>query len=87
MKYYKRNWDDVRGDEQDHWGTSVWYFEVPEDGYPTRQMTVYEHGPILKYDTANPEDKYGGLSEAALGNDEFEAFMINKEEFEAVWKK
>ncbi|GAB3930558.1 hypothetical protein [Mucilaginibacter myungsuensis] len=85
MVYYKRKWDELRGDEQDHWGTSIWYFEVGDDDYPTRQIEVYEHGPKLKYDVINLEDSYGGLSEVALDKDEFKDHLITKEQFESVW--
>lgn len=87
MNYYKRNWDELRGDEYDYWGTSVWYFEVADDGYPTRQVEVYEHGQIVKYDEEHNEDSFGGLSQAALDLDEFKELEISKEEFEDAWNE
>jgi hypothetical protein len=30
-RYYKRRWDEVRGDEHNDWGPSTWYFEVGDD--------------------------------------------------------
>ncbi len=29
-KYYKRKWNEIRGDEYSSWGTSTWYFEVDQ---------------------------------------------------------
>ena len=85
MKYYKRNWDESRGDEFDFWGTSLWYFECGEDDYALRQIEVYGDGTVLKYDENHPEDQYGKLSEAPLEADEFAEFKITKEEFENIW--
>lgn len=86
-KYYKRNWNEKRGDEFDSWGTSVWYFEVGEDGYPTRQIELYENGNRLKYHSDKAFDDYGGLSTQALNFDEFLDFEIEQNEFELEWKK
>ena len=85
MKYYKRNWDELRGDEFDFWGASLWYFECGEDDYVVRQIEVYSNGTVLKYDENHEEDLYGGLSEAPLELNEFAEFEISSEEFEQVW--
>ncbi|MFC0518772.1 DUF6881 domain-containing protein [Mucilaginibacter angelicae] len=85
MKYYKRNWDELRGDEFDFWGTSTWYFECDEDDYVLRQMEIYANGNVLKYDESYQEDKYGGLAEGPLDSEEFAEFEITKDEFERVW--
>lgn len=37
-RYYKRRWEESRGDDHDDWGRSTWYFEVADDGYPVRQI-------------------------------------------------
>ena len=47
-RFYRRRWDQSRGDEFDAWGRSVWYFEVNEDGWPVRQVEVYDTGPVLR---------------------------------------
>ena len=84
-KYFKRPWDELRGDEYDSWGTSVWYFEVGEDDYVTRQITVYQNGQICKYDEAFIEDEHGGLSEKPLDIEDFVDYKISKDEFELLW--
>ena len=48
-KYYKRKWNETRGDKFDSWGTSMWYFEIGENQYITRQIEIYENGNRLKY--------------------------------------
>ena len=48
-KYFKRKWNETRGDEFDSWGTSIWYFEIGPDGYPIKQIELYENGNRLKY--------------------------------------
>ena len=85
MHYFKRHWDERRGDEYDDWGTSTWYFETEPDMWPTRQIEVYANGKVLHYDRQHIEDSFGGLSEAALDATEFAPFAIAQSEFEQVW--
>ena len=84
-KYYKRPWDEDRGDDHASWGTSVWFFEVGEDGFPTRQLEDYQSGIAIRYDATHLNDEFGRLSEAALPSTEFSPFTITAAEFEAAW--
>lgn len=86
LRYFKRRWEESRGDAFDSWGSAVYYFEVSDDGWPTRQVEVYEAGPRLRYGPGREEDEYGGLGQARL--DEFEdwaSWAITADEFEQVW--
>ncbi|HEY3496075.1 MAG TPA: hypothetical protein VGK73_15360 [Polyangiaceae bacterium] len=85
LRYFKRRWDEPRGDEHDSWGSSTWYFEVNDDGYPVRQLEQYELGTVRKYDKIHSDDELGGLSEVALDFDEFRPFEIDAAAFEAAW--
>ena len=85
MRYFKRPWDEDRGDEYASWGTSLWYFEVDDQWEVIRQLEVYASGAVLAYDAAHLEDRYGMLAESALPADEMPAFEISKAEFELVW--
>jgi hypothetical protein len=85
MRYFKRRWDESRGDQYDSWGPSNWYFEVGDDGYAVRQLEQYEGGPILKYDETHLDDEFGGLGEKPLDLEEFAAFEIDRAEFEVIW--
>jgi hypothetical protein len=87
MKYFKRKWDESRGDEFDSWGTSIWFLEIREDKYPTRQIELYENGNRLKYHSDKTFDDYGGLGDQTIDLDEFEKFEIQKNEFELEWSK
>ncbi|WP_088340784.1 hypothetical protein [Robiginitalea sediminis] len=87
MAFYKRECPESRGDEFDHWGSSIWYFETRENGMPIKQIEIYSNGKVLKYDEANPEDKYGFLGDQELDLDEFKEFTISKDEFESIWNK
>jgi len=83
-QYYFWHWDESRGDEFDHWGTSDWYFEIREDGYVSRQMVIFYSGDALMYSEEHIEDKYGMLSEGKfelLGEGEKE---ISESEFQGV---
>jgi len=86
-KYFKRKWSETRGDEFDSWGTSTWYFEVGTDGFPIKQIELYENGNRLKYHSEKTFDDYGGLGDQALDMEEFKEFEIEKAEFENEWKK
>lgn len=85
MTYYKRPWEESREDDYTDWGASIWYFEIDEDGYPTKQLEQYENGKVSKYDLDNLEDDFGGLGDQAIDFEEFEAFEISKDEFYKVW--
>jgi hypothetical protein len=86
MKYYKRQWREKRCDEYANWGTSIWYFEIDEKGYPNRQIEKYDNGKVLKYDLENMEDEFGGLGDQIIEIEEFSEFEITKEEFTKEWK-
>jgi hypothetical protein len=85
VRYFKRDWDEPRGDEHNSWGPSTWYFEVGDDGYPVRQLERYESGVILKYDDAHLDDEFGGVGDQALDIEEFAEFEIDRAAFETVW--
>jgi hypothetical protein len=84
VRYFKRKWDETRGDQYDSWGTSIYYFEVGSDGYPIRQIEIYENGNSLFYGPDKLFDDYGGLGDQALDLDEFSAYEINADEFNNI---
>lgn len=86
-RYFKRNWNETRADKYDSWGKSIWYFEVDNDGYPIKQIELYENGNRLKYHSDKTFDDYGKLGDQVLNIDEFKSFEIEKTEFENEWKK
>jgi hypothetical protein len=85
MRYFKRYWDEPRGDAHDAWGCSWWYFEADDAGGVTRQVEVYDHGPTLRYDECRFGDEFGGLADQPLDLDAFADFEITRDEFERVW--
>jgi hypothetical protein len=85
LRYYKRPWDQSRGDRYDAWGRSVWLFETDEVGNVLRRVELYDGGQRLRYDGNRLDDSYGGLSEKPLDLSDFAAFEIDATEFEAVW--
>jgi hypothetical protein len=87
MRYFKRKWEEVRGDKYDFWGTSLWYFEVGDDLYVKRQLELYENGRILKYSEDLIEDEFGGLADQVVDEEDFEGMDISSYEFELVWSK
>jgi hypothetical protein len=85
MRYFRRYWNESRGDAHDAWGCSWWTFETDDAGGVTRQVVVYERGPTLRYDDGRPDDESGGLSERPLDLDDFAEFEVPRAEFERVW--
>jgi hypothetical protein len=86
-RFFRRRWDESRGDEFDGWGHSVWYIEVGGDGWPVRQIEAYDNGPILRYGPGHEEDQYGGLGQASLDDpdEDWNRCMIARDTFEYVW--
>ena len=85
LRYYKRRWDETRGDRYDSWGPSLWLFETDEVGNVLRQVELYDGGQRLRYDENRLDDSYGALSEKPLDLSELAAFEIDATEFEAGW--
>ncbi len=50
MTHFKRKDENPREDDYASWGTSIIYTEVDGEGYPMRQVVVYENEIRLKYD-------------------------------------
>ncbi|TNC85841.1 MAG: hypothetical protein CSH37_06320 [Thalassolituus sp.] len=87
MFYFKRDWDDTRGDRYDFWGCSEWWIETNNEGYITRCIQKYRNGNILFYSEGHQEDKYGALPEGALDVSEFKEFRITRFAFEKAISK
>jgi hypothetical protein len=91
MRYFRRHWNESRGDEYDHWGACTYLFEVDEDLYACREIEIYEHGAVLRYDRRHFHDQYGGLADQRFARtaEEFESewteFELQESKFEQVW--
>lgn len=84
-RYFRRRWDERRGDQYDAWGWSTWLFETDYRGNVLRQIEIYDGGQRLRYDERNARDQFGGLSKEPLDVDEFLGFEIAADEFESAW--
>jgi hypothetical protein len=86
-RFYRRRWDETRGDEFDDWGCSVWYFEVADDGWPVRQVEVYDAGRVLRYGLGHEDDRYGIIGQASLydSGEDWSDFEITEADFERAW--
>jgi hypothetical protein len=71
MRYFRRHWDESRGDAFDAWGPATYFLEALPDGGVTRQVQVYADGHVLAYDELLLEDQFGGLTDQPLGEDAF----------------
>ncbi|MBN9420517.1 MAG: hypothetical protein J0I12_34045 [Candidatus Eremiobacteraeota bacterium] len=83
--YFKRFWDEGRGDEFDDWGPSWWYLEMDSQGDTSRVVQRYAGGQVLRYDEKHWNDSYGELPDGGADLAEFAGYEIAAEEFEAAW--
>ena len=85
-RYFKRRWDEPRGDDHDLWGHSTWFFEVGSGGLIVRQVENYDNGPVLRYGPDHEEDEYGGIGPDPLeATEDWSGWAISATEFEAAW--
>tara|TARA_R110000764_G_scaffold109468_1_gene195631 strand:+ start:1249 stop:2184 length:936 start_codon:yes stop_codon:yes gene_type:complete len=86
MRYFKRKWNETRGDQYDNWGTSTFFIETDVSGNPSRQIEKYDNGIVLKYGDKKTEDEFGMLGYQDLDLEEFSEFEISKTDFENEWE-
>ena len=86
LRYFKRKWNETRGDQYDNWGTSIFFIETDNSGFPSRQIEKYDNGIVLKYGDKITEDEFGMLGDQDLDLEEFGEFEISKTEFETEWE-
>ena len=86
LRWFRRRWEEFRGDRFASWGAATYLFEVGPDGWPVRQVEVYDNGPTLRYGPDHPEDEFGQLRQARLDDGEdWTPWTITAEEFEEAW--
>ncbi|MEV4167512.1 hypothetical protein [Nonomuraea dietziae] len=81
MRFFRRPWDEERGDQYSSWGWSTFYLAIDDTGTAHQQVIVYANGVVLAYDDEHDEDEYGGLTYADLDLEEFSPFEITRQEF------
>ncbi|GAA4556564.1 hypothetical protein [Planotetraspora kaengkrachanensis] len=81
MRYFRRPWDESRGDEYDSWGTCLYFVAVDDQGDAHEQIEVYANGNVLAYDHEYEEDPFGGLTYATLDLEEFGPYEVTEREF------
>lgn len=76
-RFYRRRWDEPRGDQHNEWGPCVYYFWVL-DGVVEQQVERYTDGTTLAYDRHHPQDVYGFMTTEPLEPvEEWEPFLID----------
>lgn len=86
-RYFRRRWEESRGDDFDTWGPATYLFEVDDEMWPIRQIEVYDAGPVLRYGPEQFEDAYGSLGDQALGEpDEWSEWEISATQFDRLWE-
>jgi len=82
VRYFRRRWDEERGDSHRAWGRSWWHFATDDTGVVMKQVEIYDNGTVLVYDEHHPEDEYGGLSLVPLDLADFEPYAIDADVFQ-----
>lgn len=87
VRYFRRRWDEGRGDQYDAWGGATYYFEVDEDGWPLRQVAAYDAGSVLRYRPGHEEDEFGQSGRAQLDEiEDWSAWAISPDTFGHAWR-
>ena len=88
-RYFRRRWDETRGDDHESWGPAVYYFETDAELLAVRQVEEYDNGNRLLYDEKHPEDEHGQLTHSRVFPSEKDegAYEITATEFENVWSR
>jgi hypothetical protein len=81
VPFYRRRWDEQRGDDHDDWGSAVYYFWV-QDGVVEQQVELYDSGVMLAYDRYHPEYKYGQLAAEPFDEHLWAPFEIDIPEYQ-----
>lgn len=84
-RYFRRVWDESRGDEWDGWGVATYFFEASDAGAVFRQVEVYTNGRVLRYGPQHAEDEYGFLTDQPLDLDELAGSESDAPTFETAW--
>ena len=81
MPFYRRRWDESRGDAFDGWGAAVYLFWV-QDGVVEQQIERYDAGILLAYDRYHRDDQYGQITTERLDPEEWAPFEIGRAEYQ-----
>ena len=79
-RYYSRHWKE--GEENG----IRYYFETNDEGFPIRQLEIWDNGKKIRYDLNNRVGDEGFLADQALERNEFKDYEISKEDFEKQWQ-
>lgn len=85
LRYVKRRWEENRGDRNDEFGHSWWYFEIDPACNVIRQIEQYDNGIILGYNTGMSSDEFGGLSTERLDASLVGFDLTNDADFNRLW--
>jgi hypothetical protein len=85
MHYFKRKWEEDRGDQFASWGCAIYFFETDSNLIPTRQLEAYDNGNRLRYHQRHKHDEYGMLADQGLAAADFAPYAISQTEFEEAW--
>jgi hypothetical protein len=77
MPWFRRRWDESRGDALDAWGAADHYFRTDAGGVVLEQIEIYDDGHVLVYDAGHRQDAFGALADEPLDLGEFASHQID----------
>lgn len=83
-QFFRRRWEERRGDEFASWGLADYLFATNAEGVVEAQWEIYDDGHVLVYDVDYPEDDFGFLPDQPLDLEEFGPHRIDRADFEAA---
>lgn len=88
IKHFKRvvDGDDIL-DRPVSWGKSAIYYETSEEGFPIRQIQVFESGVILAYDDEHYRDEYGWRDGNPICSEPPKTVAITSKDFHRIWMR
>jgi hypothetical protein len=85
VRHFRRLWDEPRDDEHAAWGACTYYYETDDELWVVRALEHYAAGPALAYDLTLVGDRFGGLPELPIDEEDVAGFAITAAEFDAAW--
>lgn len=88
-RYFRRRWDESRGDQFSSWGPAVCLFETDGSLSALRQVEVYDGGQRLRYGPGHLADEFGSLAEGAVfgPQDDPTEYEIASAQFDSEWSQ
>jgi hypothetical protein len=84
LRYFEFHWNENNVGPSGTWGSSEWFVETDDEKNIVRQITVFDNGYVLKYDSDHNADEFGSLGDQRV-QIEHGVVEMSADEFESKW--